>query len=119
MFEKYTDIIYEGHYNHPIHITFESTYIVLTGEGGNRHIIIGDKNGYIDLWVDTHCYGERFAFLGNTSIIKNPSALLVNRVWNLINQSTTKDNLFNNWTKKSLNEFFESLYTSAKKGFYF
>ena len=119
MFDKYTDIIYKGHYDHPIRITFENAFITLTGEGGNRHIIVGDKDGCIDLWVDTHCYGEYFAFFGNPIIIKNPSALLVNRVWNLINQSTTKDNRLNKWTKKGLNEFFDSLYVSAKNGFYF
>jgi len=120
MFKKYTDIIYEGHYDNPIRITFENAFITLTGEGGNRHIIVGDKDGYIDLWIDTHCYGVCFAFLGSPIIVKKtPSALLVNRVWNLINQSTTKDNLLNKWTKNGLNEFFESLYISAKNGFYF
>lgn len=121
MFDKYTDIIYEGHYDHPIRITFERAYIVLTGEGGNRHIIVGDENGYINLWVDTHLYdGKYFAFIGNTpSITNNPSAKLVNRVWSLINQSTTRQNLLNYWSKKSLDEFFQNLYASAKYGFYY
>lgn len=121
MFQKYTDIIYEGHYDQPIRITFENALIVLTGEGGNRHIVVGDENGYIDIWVDTHLSGDKyFAFLGTgPNIIRNPSAKLVNRVWNLINQTTEKDGWFEKWTKDGLNKFFISLYDSAKSGFYF
>jgi hypothetical protein len=121
MFVQYTDIIYEGHFDHPIHITFDKAYISLTGEGGNRHIIVGDKNGYIDIWIDTHLYGDKyFAFLGSGPYITgNPSAKLINRVWSLIVQTIKKDDWFAKWTKKTLNEFFENLYSSAKMGFYF
>lgn len=119
IFEKLTDILYDGHYDHPIRITFEKSYITLTGEGGNRHIIIGDNDGHMDVWVDTHTYGKYFAFLGTSPIVtRNPSGKLVNRVWNLINQTTEKNNL-NYWTKKGLDEFFERLYASALGGFFF
>lgn len=120
MFKEYTDVIFKGDYEHPIHITFKDAYIVLTGEGGNRHIIVGDKDGYMDIWVDTHTYGKYFAFLGNTCMItRNPSGTLVNRVWCLINKTTEKYNCLNHWTEDNLNKFFESIYVSAKKGFYF
>lgn len=118
MFDKYTDIIYKGHYNNPIHITFDNIYIILTGEGGNRHIIVGDENGSIDLWIDTHTYGKHFAFLGTPIVNRNPSGKLVNRVWSLITQTTEKDGVFEKWTKKSLDEFFEKLYNYAKGGFW-
>ena len=121
MFGKLTDIIYEGHYDHPIRITFEDAFIVLTGEGGNRHILVGDKDGYIDLWVDTHLYtGKYFAFLGSSPrVTENPSGKLVNRVWCLMDKHMKKDEWFSKWTEESLNKFFEELYSSAKNGFYF
>lgn len=37
------------------------------GEGGNNHVTLcgpGDNHGYI--WIDTHCYGDTFAFCGKS-----------------------------------------------------
>ena len=120
MFEKLTNILYDGHYDHPIRISFENAFITLTGEGGNRHIIVGDNDGCMDVWIDTHTCGKYFAFLGNSpSITRNPSGKLVNRVWNLINQTTEKNSHLDYWTKDKLDEFFERLYYSAREGFFF
>ena len=120
MFDKYTDIIYKGHFDHPIRITFNKAYIILVGEGGNRHLIVGDKDGYINIGIDTHIYDGNFAFLGDGPfIVGNPSAKLVNRVWNLINYTTTKNRLLEKWTKEGLNQFFEEVYNHAKASFYY
>lgn len=119
MFDNYMDVIYKGGYDHPIRITFEKAYIVLTGEGGNRHLIIGDNEGSIDLWVDTHTYGKYVAFLNTTRINQNPSGKLVYKVWKLIDHTTANGFITRFWTKDSLNEFFRDIYDAARKGFLF
>lgn len=120
MFEKYTEIIYKGSYNNPIRITFENAYIALTGEGGNRRILIGDNGGYMNLWIDTHVFdGKYFAFLGDVGIVGEPSPLLVNRVWKVISETVEKNRGLLKWTEKRLNSMFDRLYYFAKSGFYF
>lgn len=61
--KKYTDIMYEGSYEHPLYLN--DGKIVLTGEGGNRHILISAGDGWIDVWVDLHIYKRaKEAFIG-------------------------------------------------------
>lgn len=120
MFKRYTEIIYKGDYNNPIHITFKNTCITLTGEGGNRRILVGDSKGYMNLWIDTHVYDHKyFAFLGDVAIMGEPSYLLVNRVWKIISETIEKNNGLLKWTEENLNSMFHRLYFFAKSGFYF
>lgn len=61
--KKYTDIMYEGTNEKPLYLN--DGKIVLTGEGGNRHILISARDGWIDVWVDLHTYGStKKAFIG-------------------------------------------------------
>lgn len=56
MIDKYTDIMYEGSYDHPVTITFNTQgyKMIVTGEGGNRHLILIQDGLSVDLWIDTH-----------------------------------------------------------------
>ena len=120
MFKDYTEVIYKGGYPNPIRITFKNAHIILTGEGGNRHIVVGDKDGKMNIWVDTHINdGKHYAFLGDVFIEGTPSSPLVNRVWKVITETVDRDNGLLKWTEENLNSFFNRLYFFANIGFYF
>ena len=130
MFERYTDIMRDGKYHHPIRITFKNAYIILKGIASVRHIIIGDENGEVDICLNINSCaigaGMIFATLGsdplivkfNPSITKAPSAKLKRMVQEQIVLTSERYNyLHRYWTKKRLNLFFANIYNLAKHGF--
>jgi len=83
-FDRYSDIMYKGGYDHPIRITFQNEYyMILTGEGGNRHIILGNRGGTVDLWVDTHC-APGTMFIGTIMITDEPGARFMQCILELL-----------------------------------
>ena len=84
MFKKYTDVMYKGRYDHPIKITFLNGYsMTLTGEGGNSHLILGNKTGAIDLWVDTHCAPNN-AYITSIDVVDEPGARLMKYIMSML-----------------------------------
>lgn len=117
-FDKYTDILYKGRYDHPIRITFLNGYqMVLTGEGGNSHLILRNETGDVDLWVDTHC-AQGTAFIHSIRIEREPGARFMKYIMELLLKysSDIKPSIHWYWMSfDRLDSFFETVYTDMKE----
>ena len=114
-YKNFSEFIYKGNYRHPLYINFEEgdAYIILTGKGGDRHIIIGDNNGDINIWFNTHLYENKkyMAELMPYIITGKPSDKLTNLVCDLIKQTIEVHWSGKKWTEDGLNKFFAELYS--------
>lgn len=117
--KKYTDIMYEGNYEHPLYLN--DGKIVLTGEGGNRHILISAGDGQIDVWVDLHVYdGSNKAFIclfSGMTFTGNPDPYVVkNVIFDILRYSDfsiTQDSI-RRFSLIRLNKLFEELVKDAR-----
>lgn len=112
MFKKYTDIIYNGSFETPIKITFkESGYsMMLAGEGGNRRLLLANATGSVDLWVDTHCFNDRFAFIHSVVQIQNPGTKFVQYIKSQMDAYGLAGNDCWHFSETGLNRFFAQMY---------
>ena len=111
----------EGHYDHPIYITFPAGSIVLTGEGGNRHLILKNETGGIDLWIDLHT-SKYAAYICHIDIYGEPGARFMKSVYEYLNRFATSAMprlTWFNYSKDALNELFAHFYDNLKGGFWY
>lgn len=108
--------MYEGQYDNPIRITLNGYQMVLTGEGGNSHLILRNETGEVDLWVDTHC-AQGTAFIHSIRIEREPGARFIRHILILLAKyaSAVKFNLsWYDMNYTQLNEFFQNIYDDMK-----
>ena len=119
MFKKYSEIMYDGGFEHPITITFPANdfSMKLTGEGGNRHLVLYDGNGSVDLWVDTHC-DEKEAYIHSIHIEGNPSARFLYYIMSMLQDYTFRlEHHFWWFTLDRLDRMFQDMYNDMLHGY--
>lgn len=120
-FYQYTDVCYRGSYEHPITISKDPNpkkfnmsridKITITGEGGNRVIIVSVKDGSYEINVDTHTFDSRFCFCGFPRIRSGrPDAYVLLDILNVFLHNSRWDGVFFNCTKYQINSIFRELY---------
>ena len=121
-FDKYTEIMFKGSYDHPVICSFPKTGNSLTieGVGGNRRLCVADKFGGVKLLVDFHLYGgdDKAYIVPGAGIILygKPSATLVRRVYNILISNMRMYNGSMHYNERGLNNLFKELYNSCKSG---
>lgn len=119
MFEKYSQIMYNGGYDQPITVTFPAHHyqMVITGEGGNRHLILRNSGGSVDLWVDTHC-GQGTAFIHSIRIDDEPGARFLLYIINRLRDHAYKiDDVFHYFKISALDKMFAEIYEDMKNNY--
>lgn len=119
MFNNYSEILYKGDYEHPITITFPAHQyqMAVIGEGGNRHLILKNSTGMVDLWVDIHCAPDE-AFIHSIRIDGEPGARFLKYVYDQLQYYTYKiDRSFYHFKISALDRMFSEIYSVMKNDY--